>query len=263
MRLPNGRARSRESALSRTRASASQEGRRSTSGTSRRHPVMSRMVPTSEGSRIRGRARPTAAARSNARAPSTLRNVTSSRRSAEPRPTIRQGTAGGAASGRGASIASRVAAPRVHAMTTVGHARRFHVRHAAAARAPEREANLDGERTMLRLLVLGALGLLTLVVGFRVLRYATTPLFRRLGIYRYYSPLLLTMPTPRGLQLHLGTSLDFLRAADVSPRTSLRLLNEGLLALCEAVERGEIDKSTVLVGTTYFLRDDTLRRFGF
>jgi hypothetical protein len=65
-----------------------------------------------------------------------------------------------------------------------------------------------------------------------------------------------------GLQLHLGTSFDFLRAPDVSPRQSLRQLTEGLLGICSAVERGEIERSVVLVGTTYFFRDVTLRRLG-
>ena len=109
--------------------------------------------------------------------------------------------------------------------------------------------------------VVGTLaGLILGVIAFRLLRLATTPLLRRLGIYRYYSPLLLTMPAPSGLQLHMGTSLDFLRARHRRPSDSLRHLTEGLLGICAAVERGEVPRSTVFVGTTYFFRDATLRR---
>jgi hypothetical protein len=100
------------------------------------------------------------------------------------------------------------------------------------------------------------------IVAFRILRCLSTPLLRRLGLYRYYSARLMAMPAPSGLQLHLGTSFDFLRAKDVSPRDSLRHLADGLLAICAAVERGELPSSTVLTGTTYFFREATLRRFG-
>jgi hypothetical protein len=115
--------------------------------------------------------------------------------------------------------------------------------------------------------MLGFLGwivfaLISGLLAFRLLRFASTPLLRRLGVYRYYSPLLLTMPAPGGLQLHMGTSFDFLRARDVTPRHSLRQLTEGLLGICSAVERGDLARSTVIVGTTYFLRDYTLRRMG-
>jgi hypothetical protein len=113
---------------------------------------------------------------------------------------------------------------------------------------------------MLGALVVGLARLLLAVIVFRLLRLATTPLLRRLGFYRYYSPLLLTMPAPSGLQLHMGTSLDFLRAGHLRPRDSLRHLTEGLLGICAAVERGELSRSTVFVGTTYFFRDATLRR---
>ena len=110
--------------------------------------------------------------------------------------------------------------------------------------------------------MLGAGALACAIVAFRVLRCLSTPLLRRLGLYRYYSGRLMTMPAPSGLQLHLGTSFDFLRARDVSPRHSLRLLADGLLGICAAVERGDLPSSTVLTGTTYFFREATLRRFG-
>jgi hypothetical protein len=115
---------------------------------------------------------------------------------------------------------------------------------------------------VLRLLGLAASVLLCTIVVFRMLRCLSTPLLRRLGLYRYYSPRLMTMQASDGLQLHLGTSFDFLRSSDVSPRHSLRLLADGLLAICAAVERGDVPSSTVLTATTYFFREATLRRFG-
>jgi hypothetical protein len=96
----------------------------------------------------------------------------------------------------------------------------------------------------------------------RLFRFASTPFLRKLGIYRYYSPMLFTVPTHRVTELHLGTSWDFMLQAE-SPRSTMTLLAEGLLGLCGAVERGEIPKGEVIEGTVCFLNEPTLKRFGF
>jgi hypothetical protein len=90
----------------------------------------------------------------------------------------------------------------------------------------------------------------------------TTPLLRGLGVYRYYSPMLFTVPLPSFTELHLGTSYDFLLRSE-SPRSTLAFLAEGLLGLCGAAERGEIAPHEVIEGTVCFLSEPTLRRFGF
>ena len=101
------------------------------------------------------------------------------------------------------------------------------------------------------------------VVLFRLLRYATTPVLKSIGFYRYYSPMLFTMPTPTATELHLGTSYDFFHQSDTSPKQTLLYLSEGLVHLCTAVERGEIPRSENIQGTTYFLSEHTLEQFGF
>ena len=83
-----------------------------------------------------------------------------------------------------------------------------------------------------------------------------------MGFYRYYSPLLFTVPTPTATELHLGTSYDFFLHA-ISPRLTLAQLAEGLVGLCAATERGEIRREEVIEGTVCFLSEPTLRRFGF
>jgi hypothetical protein len=114
-----------------------------------------------------------------------------------------------------------------------------------------------------RVRYLKVLGLLVLaIIAFRLLRLVTTPLFRALGFYRYYSPLLFTVPTPTATELHLGTSYDFFLHA-ISPRLTLAQLAEGLVGLCAATERGEIPRGEVIEGTVCFLSEPTLRRFGF
>ena len=110
--------------------------------------------------------------------------------------------------------------------------------------------------------LVGLRDLLAAIVLVRLLRFVSTPLLRHLGFYQYYSPLLLSVRVPGARQLHLGTSFDFLRASERSPRRSLCQLVCGLLAICRAVETGALQDSTVFVGTTYFLREETLLRLG-
>jgi hypothetical protein len=100
------------------------------------------------------------------------------------------------------------------------------------------------------------------VLVFRILRFVSTPFFRAAGFYRYYSPMLFTVPIPGKTELHLGTSYDFVFWAE-SPRSTLAFLAEGLLGLCGAAERGEIPKEEVIEGTVCFLSEPTLKRFGF
>jgi hypothetical protein len=109
--------------------------------------------------------------------------------------------------------------------------------------------------------------LLAILVGvglFRLLRFLTTPLLRAMGVYRYYSPMFFTMPLGRKvLDMHLGTAWDFLWLRDRSTATMLRYLAEGLLAMCDAAERGEVMPHQHLRGTMYFLSPSTMEKFGF
>jgi hypothetical protein len=92
---------------------------------------------------------------------------------------------------------------------------------------------------------------LGLVITLRLVRFATTPLLRWLGYYTYYSPMFFTMPTPTTLEIHLGTSYDFFHH-NPSPRLMMRYLAEGLVNLCEAIEKGQVDRHWLVKGTVYY-----------
>lgn len=99
---------------------------------------------------------------------------------------------------------------------------------------------------------------------FRCLRFATTPLLRRLGVYRYYSPMFLTVPFgTRTLELHLGTAWDFFRRRNLNQLELLTYLGRGLLELLAAVERGELRSDIKLRGTMCFLSEETMQKIGF
>ncbi len=109
--------------------------------------------------------------------------------------------------------------------------------------------------------------LLAILVGvgmFRLLRFVSTPWLRALGVYRYYSPMFFTMPLGKKvLDMHLGTAWDFMWLRDRSATTMLTYLTEGLLAMCDAAERGEVVPQQQLRGTMYFLSPSTMEKFGF
>jgi len=101
------------------------------------------------------------------------------------------------------------------------------------------------------------------VVTLRLVRFLTSPFLRWIGYYHYYSPMFFTMSTWTALEIHLGTSYDFLKQENLCPRLILRHAAEGFVNLCTAVENGQVDRDQVLKGTLYYFNDSTLHRFGF
>jgi len=116
--------------------------------------------------------------------------------------------------------------------------------------------------------VLGAIAwlvacLVGAAVAFRLARSAAHRMLVGFGLCRYHSPVLYTTGIGRRREIHLGTARDFLAHGDSCRRRLLARLAEGLLALCEDVERGRLAPDTVLVGTSDLLRDETAQRLGF
>jgi len=102
------------------------------------------------------------------------------------------------------------------------------------------------------------------VIVFRILRYVTTPLFNRLGIYKYYSKMFFTVPIfYRVREIHIGTSWDFFRIMNINPLKLLIYLGEGLVNLCKDIEDGKVDSNTVFRGVTFYMKPETLMKFGF
>ncbi len=102
------------------------------------------------------------------------------------------------------------------------------------------------------------------VLAYRLFRWITTPIFKLMGVYAYYSPMMFTVPFgPRTLELHVGTTWDFFQQANLTEQQIILHLAKGLLGLLEAADNGVIPKTMKLRGTVYYFRTDTLRRFGF
>ncbi|MCS6988400.1 MAG: hypothetical protein NZM06_02675 [Chloroherpetonaceae bacterium] len=114
------------------------------------------------------------------------------------------------------------------------------------------------------LLANAAFGFLSFLFIYRFSRYLTTPFFKRIGLYRYYSKMFFTSPYGfKTLEVHVGTSWDFFRLQKVNPTILLRHLAEGLHNLCLDIESGKIAPDTKIRGNLYYFSDATVRKFGF
>ena len=101
-------------------------------------------------------------------------------------------------------------------------------------------------------------------VVFRILRFFLSPLLRRTGFIKYYSPMFcLLRYSKSGYDFHLGTSYDFFRVKNITPKKTLYYLGKGLYNLCEAIEQGKISADKKFRGNTFYLKDKTAKSFGF
>ncbi len=101
-------------------------------------------------------------------------------------------------------------------------------------------------------------------------QFAFTPFFRLIGVYKYYSPMLLGyMANNLQIDLHSGGSFDYLfvmRRCKAGKELRNRLLIyhlEGLINLIQLIENKSIPETVNIVGTSYFFNDRTLYKIGF
>jgi hypothetical protein len=101
-------------------------------------------------------------------------------------------------------------------------------------------------------------------------QFAFTPLFRLIGVYKYYSPMLLGyMANNLQIDLHSGGSFDYLfvmRKYKSGIELRNRLLTyhlEGLTNLIQLIENKNIPETVNIVGTSYFFNNRTLQKMGF
>ncbi len=101
-------------------------------------------------------------------------------------------------------------------------------------------------------------------------QFAFTPLFRLIGVYKYYSPMLLGyMANNLQIDLHSGGSFDYLFVmrkykAGTQLRNRLMMYHlEGLLKLIQLIEEKHIPASVNIIGTSYFFKERTLNNLGF
>ena len=111
---------------------------------------------------------------------------------------------------------------------------------------------------------------LLFIIYIPVGQFSSTPFFKLIGIYRYYSPMLLGyMANDRQIDLHSGGSFDYLFVmrkykAGIELRNRLMMLHiEGLLNLIHLIENNSIPQTVNIVGTSYFFNERTLRKMGF
>ncbi|MBT3219671.1 MAG: hypothetical protein HN348_11315 [Proteobacteria bacterium] len=102
------------------------------------------------------------------------------------------------------------------------------------------------------------------------LQTAFTPFLTLIGVYKYYSPMLMALlPTRRRVELHAGTWWDILyltpwsQPGSKARRAILLSMLDGLLELADRIDRGEVALDAKIVGTSYFFNKSTIQRFGF
>jgi hypothetical protein len=101
-------------------------------------------------------------------------------------------------------------------------------------------------------------------------QFSFTPFFKLIGVYRYYSPMLLGyIANDKQIDLHSGTTFDYLWVMrKVKPGIEMRnrLLMyqlEGLLNIIQQIENNKIPQTVTIIGTSYFFSDRTLKKLGF
>jgi hypothetical protein len=117
---------------------------------------------------------------------------------------------------------------------------------------------------MIKIIFIYFLYLNCFIVGYRLFRYITTPLAKKIGLYKYYSKLFFTVPIWFNLkELHIGTTWDFFRLKSISQAKLLYFLCEGLINLCTAIEKGEESMNMHFKATMYYFKDTTTEKYGF
>ena len=101
-------------------------------------------------------------------------------------------------------------------------------------------------------------------------QFTFTPLFRLVGVYKYYSPMLLGyLANDIQIDLHSGGSFDYLfvmRKYKSGIELRNRLLTyqlEGLTNIIKLIENKSIHETVNIVGASYFFNNRTLQKMGF
>ena len=103
-----------------------------------------------------------------------------------------------------------------------------------------------------------------------IVQFAATPFFTLVGIYRYYSPMLLGyMANDNQIDLHSGGSFDYLfvmrkyKSGIVMRNRLMKFYLEGLIYIIKQIENKSISEKVNIVGTSYFFNNRTLCKMGF
>jgi len=103
-----------------------------------------------------------------------------------------------------------------------------------------------------------------------IIQFFSTPLFTLLGIYTYYSPMVVSLGSnDRVINLHNGTSFDYLlemRRVKPGLPWKKRMLVHYLAALqkiIHMIDTGKLPESVTIRGSSYFLSRSSAKRLGF
>ena len=103
-----------------------------------------------------------------------------------------------------------------------------------------------------------------------IVQFAATPFFTLVGLYKYYSPMLLGyMANDNQIDLHSGGSFDYLFVmrkykSGIEMRNRLLIFHlEGLIYIIRQIENKSISEKVNIVGTSYFFNNRTLYKMGF
>ena len=103
-----------------------------------------------------------------------------------------------------------------------------------------------------------------------IVQFAATPFFTLVGVYKYYSPMLLGyMANDNQIDLHSGGSFDYLFVmrkykSGIEMRNRLLIFHlEGLIYIIRQIENNSISEKVNIVGTSYFFNNRTLHKMGF
>ena len=103
-----------------------------------------------------------------------------------------------------------------------------------------------------------------------ILQFASTPFFTLVGIYKYYSPMLLGyMVNDTKIYLHSGGSFDYFFVmrkykSGIQLRNRLLIFHlEGLINLIKLIENKSVPETVNIVATSYFFNNRTLNKMGF
>lgn len=101
-------------------------------------------------------------------------------------------------------------------------------------------------------------------------QFTITPFFKLVGIYNYYSPMLLGyMANDKQIDLHSGGSFDYLFVmrkykSGIEMRNRLMIYHlEGLINLIKLIENKNVPETVNVIGTSYFFNDRSLKKMGF
>src|SRR6056297_1435114 len=103
-----------------------------------------------------------------------------------------------------------------------------------------------------------------------IIQFLSTPLFTLLGIYTYYSPMVVSLGSnDRVINLHNGTSFDYLlemrRVKPGLPWKKWMLVHylAALQQIIHMIETGKLPESVTIRGSSYFLSRTSAERMGY